>query len=673
MKLRTGYLFFCLTIFTCLLLCSNSAMAQVTPQPLGTNMPGGIQPRDSAANKSNNSKWKEDNARIFFHRLNSDKKQIPDTSLHTFHRRPFSQPWYRDLGNLGSPVQNLLFTPENRMGPTLGYHVYDVYRFDTDSLNYYNTTRPYSVFGYQLGSKLEQMVSLFHTQNIKPNWNFAVEYRKVNSPGFYKVQRTIHDNASLTTNYKSKNLHYELYGAVVYNKFQQDENGGILNDSELLSSQYADRRTVDVAFQNDAYSITRSSVTNMQRDFSMLLQHRYSWGSVDTTYNSDSTQYNTQLVPRFSITHRMQLGSEKHVFKDILPDSLRYTSLFQHGFNSDFNGGFATDSVFSQQTWFWVDNRLLLNGFVGPKGKQLEFDAGVGNRIDQFKTNYIVGSSSNNILSNYVVGDIKKEALKPGEWFYNASGQLYVTGDEAGDFIIDVNAGKDLNKNLGSISAGFRQQLNSAPYSYTFFATQYDTMTHSYDKESVTQFYATVESPRFGLAAGIRDYVIENYIYINQNQRFDQYKTPFSVTQIWGRKAFRFGRFILDNELSYQQIAGSAPINVPALLGRHQLSYESSIFRSALKIATGVEVRYHTAYYCAGYDPFLNRFYYQNSYYLSNKPEGSIFFNFRIKRFRAYLMVDELQEAFFKNTITAPGYPAQDLMLRFGFAWVLVN
>lgn len=673
MKLRTGYLFFCLTIFTCLLLCSNSAMAQVTPQPLGTNMPGGIQPRDSAANKSNNSKWKEDNARIFFHRLNSDKKQIPDTSLHTFHRRPFSQPWYRDLGNLGSPVQNLLFTPENRMGPTLGYHVYDVYRFDTDSLNYYNTTRPYSVFGYQLGSKLEQMVSLFHTQNIKPNWNFAVEYRKVNSPGFYKVQRTIHDNASLTTNYKSKNLHYELYGAVVYNKFQQDENGGILNDSELLSSQYADRRTVDVAFQNDAYSITRSSVTNMQRDFSMLLQHRYSWGSVDTTYNSDSTQYNTQLVPRFSITHRMQLGSEKHVFKDILPDSLRYTSLFQHGFNSSFNGGFATDSVFSQQTWFWVDNRLLLNGFVGPKGKQLEFDAGVGNRIDQFKTNYIVGSSSNNILSNYVVGDIKKEALKPGEWFYNASGQLYVTGDEAGDFIIDVNAGKDLNKNLGSISAGFRQQLNSAPYSYTFFATQYDTMTHSYDKESVTQFYATVESPRFGLAAGIRDYVIENYIYINQNQRFDQYKTPFSVTQIWGRKAFRFGRFILDNELSYQQIAGSAPINVPALLGRHQLSYESSIFRSALKIATGVEVRYHTAYYCAGYDPFLNRFYYQNSYYLSNKPEGSIFFNFRIKRFRAYLMVDELQEAFFKNTITAPGYPAQDLMLRFGFAWVLVN
>jgi len=675
LKLRTGYLFRYLFTIVCLLFCSDSVFAQVMTQPNST-VPGanGVPQRDTNANKSNTNKWKEDEARISFHQLNSEKKQIPDTSLHTYHRRPFLQPWYRDLGNLGSPVENLQFTPENRMGPTLGYHVYDVYRFYADSLNYYNTTRPYSVFSYQLGSKLEQMVSLFHTQNIKPNWNFAVEYRKVNSPGFYKLQRTIHDNANLTTNYKSRNLHYELYGAVVYNKFQQDENGGIINDSELLSSQYNDRKTIDVGFQNDNYSTLRSSVSNMQRDFGILLQHSYSWGNVDTTYNSDSTQYYTHLVRRFSITHKMQLGSEKHVYKDILPDSLRYTSLFQQGFNGNFNTGFSTDSVFSQQKWFWIDNRILLNGFVGPSGKQLEFDAGVGNRVDQFNTNYVVSNSSNNILSNYVVGELKKEAIKPGQWFYNASAQLYLTGDAAGDFLVNANAGKDLNNNLGSISAGFKQQLNSVPYSYTIYENQYyKAPVPSYDKESVTQFYATIESPRFNFTAGIRDYVIENYIYINQKEQFAQYTTPFSVTAIWGRKAFRFGKFILDNELCYQQIAGSAPVNVPTLMGRHQLSYEVSLFNRALKLATGVELRYHTAYYCAGYDPFLNRFYYQNSYYLSNEPGGSIFFNFRIKRFRAYLMADQVQEIFTRNTIAAPGYPAQDFMVRFGFAWVLVN
>jgi len=222
-------------------------------------------------NKSNTSKWKDEEAKISYEKLNSARTYIPDTSLHTFQRPRFTQPWYRDLGNLGSPVNNLLFTPQDRVGPTLGYHVFDVYRFNVDSLGFYNTTRPYSVFTYQLGSKLEQCAGLMHTQNIKPNWNFAVEYRKTNSPGFYKQQRTNNDNASFSTNYKSLNKHYTLYAAMVYNKEQNDENGGLVNYSELASPVYTDRKTVDAVYQNSAYSLTRSPVSNLLRDFTFLL------------------------------------------------------------------------------------------------------------------------------------------------------------------------------------------------------------------------------------------------------------------------------------------------------------------------------------------------------------------------------------------------------------------
>jgi hypothetical protein len=145
--------------------------------------------RDTNLNKSNTNKWNQQDARVTYERLSTARIFSTDTSLHTFHRRPFIQPWYRDLGNLGSPANNLLFTPDYRVGPTLGYHVFDIYRFNVDSLGYYNTSRPYSVFGYQLGSRLEQVASLFHTQNVRPNWNVAVDYRKTNSPGFYKLQR----------------------------------------------------------------------------------------------------------------------------------------------------------------------------------------------------------------------------------------------------------------------------------------------------------------------------------------------------------------------------------------------------------------------------------------------------------------------------------------------------
>ena len=125
-------------------------------------------------------------------------------------------------------------------------------------------------------------------------------------------------------------------------------------------------------------------------------------------------------------------------------------------------------------------------------------------------------------------------------------------------------------------------------------------------------------------------------------------------------------------------------------MGRHQLSIERALFRQRLKIASGLEVRYNTTYHPAGYDAVLNKFFYQNTSSVSNVPECALFLNFRIKRFRAFVMGDNLQLLFSKeNTILytgmpdlnfnnsgrnyTPVYAAPDALIRFGFNWVLVN
>ena len=657
--------------------------------------------RDTNANKSNTKKWKNEEAQISYEKLNSARRYVPDTSLHTFQRNPFTQPWCRDMGNLGSPVNKLLFTPEDHVGPGLGYHVFDVYRFNADSLNFYSTTRPYSVFSYQLGSKLEQYASILHSQNIKPNWNFAVQYRKINSPGFYKIQRNNHDNASLSTNFKSLDKHYVLYAAMVYNKEQHDENGGIINDSELVNQAYIDRRTVDAAFQNSQYSISRSSVFNVQRDFTLLLQHSYTWGNTDTAYNADSTQFTYHLKPLFSITHKMEISTEKHIYKDLTPDSLRYITLFNQSFTSNGSGYYTPgeDSVFTQQKWFWIDNKLLLNGFIGKEDRQLTFNAGIGNRYDQFisqpitniihDTIRVIGLDRSSMISNYLTGEIKKEALTPNAWEYGANTKFFFSGQDAGNFLLNAMIGKQLKNNTGSFLAGFREQVGSAPYSFTNYENRYTKLFTGFNNESTTSLYATLESPRLRLSGGIRDYVISNYIYINEKEVPAQYTTPFTLIQIWGRKVFKAGNFYLDNELVYQQLPVNSPVNVPVLMGRHQFSYESNLFKHALKLVTGIEVRYNTSYYPAGYDALLNKFYYQHSQSISNTPEMAVFLNFKIKKFRAFVMGDNLQQLFARNTILYTGtpvtnfnnsginmlpvYAAPDFMIRFGFSWVMVN
>jgi hypothetical protein len=671
----SGFIFKRLVLFICLLLCSRFVFGQSPSTTGAAGQPATLAnapQRDTNANKSNNSKWIDLEARIHYVKLNSEVIHTPDTSLHTFDRRPFLQPWYRDLGNLGSPASSLLFTPEDRLGPTLGYHTFDIYRFFPDSLNYYNTTRPYSAFTYQLGSKLEQIAEVMHTQNITPDWNFSLDYRKLTSPGFFLVQRNNDDNANFTTNYKSKNQHYRIFGALVYNKEQNDENGGIQSAAQLDSAQYGDHKTIPVQYENNTYSLLRSSVTNNNRDFTMMIQQSYTWGIADTTYNADSTQYTARLIPRFSVSHKLELSSEKHEYKDIGPDSLRYISLFQHSFPNQGLVG-QGDSVLMQQKWFWIDNNISLNGFLGTDQKQLKFSAGVGNRIDQFTTAYAIGNNENTIISNYVIAELKKEALQPGQWFYQANGKFFLTGADAGDFLLHASLGKDLKGDWATFAAGFQQQLNSAPYNYTIYENQYYKWDTTFNKESITQVYGTLQSKRLRFAAGIRNYLIDNYLYVDQYGRSDQYTKPFNITQIWVNKSFRYGMFILDNDLVYQQSTAGAPVNIPAILGRHRLSVETAMFKTALKIAAGVEIRYNTAYFAPGYDPLLSRFYYQNSDFVANAPEGSVFFNFRIKRFRAYIMGDQLQELITRNAINYPGYPAQDAMIRFGFTWVMIN
>lgn len=684
-----------LLLCLCCYVCWFPAMAQI---------PGSLRPDTS--NKPDDGKWRDEDARMTYTHLHSRNTHTTDTSIQTFHRRPYLQPWLRDLGNLGSPAYNLLFTPYNRTGPTLGYNIFDTYRFSIDSTNYYNTHRPYSEFTYQLGSKLEQSAGILHTQNILPNWNVAAAYRKTNSPGFFKIARNIHDNATFSTNYQSPGKHYTLHAAMVYNKQQHDENGGIVNGDELTNPLFTDRKIIDVAYQSSGYSATRSSVSNTQRDFTAQLQHSYTWGKTDTTYNTDSSEYNSTLTPRFSITHRLRTGTEKHTYKDLTPDSLRYFRHFQQGFINKGTGLYSagSDSVYTVQKWHFIDNAVLLGGYLGTAANPLQFTVGAGNRLDRFisdpvrvqvtdslpKVYYTPGSDQKNYVSNYITGTISKEALQPGQWGYMAHTLLYVTGSFAGNLQLQGTLSKTLKNNLGSISAGMSQQVNSAPYAYATYQNMYARNNFSFSKESITQLHATISSPRLALAGGVRNYLLANYIYLDAKEQPAQYGVPINLLQAWGHKTFRIGNFAIDNELVWQQLPTNAPINIPAIMGRNQISYQRSAFKRALKFATGVEVRYNSKYAPSGYSAVLNRFFYQNNTTVQNKAELAAFMNVKIKRFRAFIMVDNIQQAIFTknailftattvpnfnntNTAYTPIYVAPDLVIRFGFTWVMSN
>ncbi|RYZ55475.1 MAG: hypothetical protein EOP49_02770, partial [Sphingobacteriales bacterium] len=328
---------------------------------------------------------------------------------------------------------------------------------------------------------------------------------------------------------------------------------------------------------------------------------------------------------------------------------------------------------FMAQKWFFVNNEVTLNSFFGPLERQFQFSAGIGNRFDRFATDYGIGEESSDEISNYLTGTLRKEALQPQQWTIDANAQLYLTGVAAGNLRLSATISKQISERIGAFTTGFQQNVNNAPYNYTVYRNRYFDQRRDFDKESITQFYGLIRNKRLGISAGARNYILANYIYLNQSGAFSQRTSPFNISQVWLSKVFYFGHFVLDNEATFQNVMSDGPVNLPALAGRNQLSYETYVFGNALKIATGIDIRWHTAYDPAGYNPFYNRFFFQEGYRVSNYPEAAVFFNFKVKNFRAYLMGDQLQHMFTTNNIAAPGYPTQDPMIRFGFNWVMVN
>lgn len=611
--------------------------------------------------------WKDEAAKIYYHTLHSALARYPDTSISRIHRYQPQQPWWgKDLGNYGTAVRNTYFTPDVTPGLKLGYSIYNMYRLSLDSLPFYNTTRPYSSFSALIGSKSQQNVDLLHTQNIHSRWNFAARIRYNAAPGFYAMQKATNLSSSLGSNYQSKNQRYYLATAFVYNRFVQQENGGLVSVAALDSSRYSNRMLIPVRLPATTYGGLVAAVSNTLRDWDLYLQQNYAWGRSDTLYNEDSTSATYSFTPRFRLKHQLQLHSEKHIYRDKAPDSLRYDFIQPISV-------FTRDSVYGVQDWFYVDNKVSLNGFIGNRKSLLLLEVGLGNRVDRFAS-LVPGLQMQKeaSVSNYLFALLQKEAFNAGQWYYQAHSSFFFSGPAAGNFDLNASIGKDLSR-WGSLQAGIGQSLSQAPYSWQSFSTNKYIRSYDFDKMSVTQLWARLNLNKIKLQLEAKNYLITNYLYFNESMNPSQYVPAFSLLQLYARKEFRWRIFALDNEAAWQQTTGNAPVHVPSLLLRHQLRVETFLFKKALLVASGLEVRYSTSYYPDAYTPYFNQFYYQTTTRVPGAPECSAFFNFKVRSFRAFVLVEQLQQLVSRNVINAPHYPAENAMFKFGFNWTLIN
>jgi Putative porin len=664
-------------LLLCLLLAGSDLLAQ-EGRPFG-NIPGvsgrfgrgSGRPSSGGSNDSlQHRTGLEDSITISYRLLDSGRTYGLDSSINQF--RHFPLPWqYMHLGNVGNAAKSMVFAPNMNPGWDAGFHAYDVYAFRLEDTRFYNTTRPFSELGYVLGSKTEQNIHLLHTQNIRPNWNAAFQYRLVNLPGLFKNQKTNHNNYRLSSWYQGKRKRYTTYFILQSNKLESSENGGLTNESNLDSTQiYRDRFSIPVSLGGDEgfgrnfFSSTLKTGT-LYKNTSFFVRQQYDVGKKDSI-ERDSIVIHL-FYPRLRFEHSIRMSKYAYQFSDGAPDTGYY--------KRNYNFLTAPNPFAVQDHWRELWNDLSIYQFPDAKNPQ------------QFLK---LGATLQNLTGTTDAGQFKfynliahgeyRNKTRNKEWDIEAWGQLYAAGFNAGDYSAFASIKKFLSKKWGFIEVGFHNVNRSPSFIYDARSSFSLVPGSGFKKENNTHIYAAVDNPTQKLQLSGHYYLAGNFTYFNNFYTPAQEATLVNVLQIMAEKEFRWRkRWHWYVQATVQQTTANAPVNVPLVFIRQRFAFEGVFFKN-LNLATGLEIRYNTPFKADGYSPLLGQFYLQNSRTIRNLPDVGAYLHFRIRGFNAFVRAENLNSVSFNNgfgfnnnNIASPGYAYPGLVMRLGIFWAFIN
>jgi hypothetical protein len=285
--------------------------------------------KDSLQRRDQNA----DSITLFYKLYNNNEIRKLDSSINDFFvHYPLPYTHY-NLGNLGTAAKSYLFSTQKKGGFDPGFHAYDAYNYTLAATPFYQTTRPFTEFGYLLGGKGEQLIEVKHTQNKTQQLNFSFEYRFSNSPGNVKNQNANLNNMRITAHFQSKRKRYESYFVMLANKAASSENGGLVNaallDSLSLNNPYELETRLGVSgasFRNPFNTTIATGST--YRNNTYLWRQTYDLGQKDSIVKDTVVIH--LFYPRLRFQNELKLQSNQFVFEDKSPNEFNYLEYFNY-------------------------------------------------------------------------------------------------------------------------------------------------------------------------------------------------------------------------------------------------------------------------------------------------------------------------------------------------------
>ncbi|MEY3433421.1 MAG: hypothetical protein RL131_1357, partial [Bacteroidota bacterium] len=496
-------------------------------QGMGSRMGGGMRAGGGGGSDSlsfEKRNYADDSVNVRFRYLDTARYSGFDSSISDFYRRVPLKPELIHIGQNGNATRPILFNPLRKPGWDAGFHAFDPYRWDIADTRFMNTTKPFTELGYLVGSKAEQQISILHTQNVKPDWNFVLNYRLVNAPGTFNSQNSNHNNIRFNSDYHTKNQRYHAYLILLSNALQSSENGGIESEDFIINPNpaYDDRFNIPTNMATTTFSSrnffnVKLSTGNRYVDRHMLLRQHYDFGKKDSIVTDSSVV--RFFLPRLRMEHTIHSSGYRYKFFDVQAQGASdYYSQF-YGIST------LPDTLNFESNWKILRNDFSLIQFPDPKNPLQFFKAGVG--VSNFSSS---PDSIRDVFTNIVAHGEYRNRTRNRKWDALLYGEFYAAGRDIGNYQVQASLQRVLDK-VGQLEIGFQNINRSPSYLYqrkTSFPIQLPSQVND---ENVSALKGSLFLSKWNTRLSVEYFLISNYTYVRDFASVDQYAPVFNFVR----------------------------------------------------------------------------------------------------------------------------------------------
>ena len=650
--------------------------------------------------------WNEDR---HFHDVNL--KPFDTTYNYTFTEYPY---YHEDinttsLGVSGSPEQSYNYFKRASTDNAIFYTTSQRYSYSPETLPNYNTKTPYTELAYwgtlfANKDKEESNIKILTTQNILPELNLTLEYRRYGGNGILKREDTNNRNAVISTNYMGKR--YLMHAGYIYNKVARSENGGII-DNFWIRDTTVDAREIDVylkeassttkkntVFLDQSYRIPFTFIENL-KDRKERLRQAAVRDSIMATGDSaaiaqfmaaeemkaeEEAEADTVLINKDITTAIIGHSSEYSVFRRIYQDNISKSDEFGRKFFNDrfyLNPTKSADSLRVMK----FENRFFIR--LQPwksDGIVSKLDVGIGDKLANYyafkRSDYIQGTSNVLLNSAYLYAGAKGQYKKYFTW--DARGQYTFVGYEMNDFGIFANMTfsaypfrRDKNSPL-SLKAHFETTLKEPDYYEQHLCTNHYMWDNDFGKVSSTRIGAELEIPRWDLHASFDYGLLSNNIYYDTEGIVRQNPNAMSVMSASLRKDFIVWKLHFENEGLFQLSSNKDVLPLPLLALNLRYYLQFDVVKKVMQMQVGANVAFTTKWYAPAFNPVLGVFHNQNVAEYGNCPYIDAFVNIQWKRACIFVKFVNANMGWPNKSadyFSAAGYIAPQRAIKFGISW----